>query len=88
MTTPSEWISLAGAELKAEQKAGNSINTATAAVLESLIPGWEESADDGISCGVLVFDLKEVAYNLQSLYSILSNQLPGVLDELAAIKDD
>lgn len=86
MTTPTEWVSLARSEMRAEQMAGNSINDATACVLESLIPGWKESIDDGISCSVVVHDLIEVAHNLRSLHAILKNQLPGVLDEMANIK--
>jgi hypothetical protein len=84
--TPSEWISLAGSEMRAELKAGNSINDATAEVLASLLPGWEESTGVGISCSILVNDILEVAHNLRSIYSILSHQLPSALDELAAIK--
>jgi hypothetical protein len=74
--------------MRAEQKAGISTNYATAAVLENLIPGWEESLKDSISCSVLVHDLIEVAHNLRSIHSILSKKLPGVLDELAAIAPD
>ncbi len=88
MPTPNEWIDLAQAEMRAEQKGGSSIHTATAGVLESLIPGWEESVGDGISCGTLVHDLKEVCHNLRSIWAILHHQLPGVLDELAALPDD
>lgn len=85
MPTPTEWISLAGSEMRAEQRAGISTNTATAAVLESLIPGWEESLNDNISCAVLVHDLLEVAHNLRSIHSILSKKLPDILEELAAL---
>lgn len=85
MTTPREWIDHAHVELRAEQGAGCSINYATAAVLESLIPGWEISVGENISCTVLVNDLLEVAHNLRSLHSILSKKMPGVLDELAAL---
>jgi len=88
MPTPSEWISLAHDEMRAEQKGGDSIHYATAEVLVSLLPGWKESVGDGISCSVLVHDLKEVCHNLRSIYSILNNQLPGILDELAAIPKD
>lgn len=85
MTTPSEWISRAGSEMRAEQEAGISTNTATAAVLESLIPGWAESIGDGISCAVLIHDLLEVAHNLRSIHSMLSLKLPGILEELAEL---
>jgi len=85
MPTPSEWLSHASSEMRAEQRAGISTNTATAAVLESLIPGWEESIADGISCSVMVHDLLEVCHNLRSIHSILSKKLPGILDELAAL---
>jgi len=84
--TPSEWLSLAGSEMRAEMKAGDSVHTATAEVLSSLIPGWEESVGDNISCSVMVHDLLEVAHNLRSIHAILKNQLPGVLDEIANIK--
>ena len=86
MPTPSEWLSLAQSEMRAEQKAGDSIHAATAEVLVSLIPGWEESIGDGTSCSVLVHDLIEVVHNLRSIHAILKNQLPGILDELAAIE--
>lgn len=71
--------------MRAEQKAGFSTNTATAAVLESLMPGWEESINENISCGVLVHDLLDVAHNLRSIHAMLSQKLPGILEELAAI---
>jgi hypothetical protein len=84
--TPSEWISHAGSEMRAEYRAGNSINTAAAEALESLLGGWEESIGDEISCSVLVHDLLEVGAALQRIHDDLKAKLPGVLDELAAIK--
>jgi len=86
--TPTEWLSLAGSEMRAEMKAGDSVHTATAEVLSSLIPGWEEGVGDNISCSVMVHDLLEVAHNLRSIHAILKNQLPDVLEELATIRPD
>jgi len=83
--SPAEWLSQAASEMRAEYKAGISINTATGEMLSSLIPGWGESVKDGIACGVLVHDLLEVAHNLREIHDRLKEQLPGVLDELANI---
>jgi len=73
--------------MRAEGREGVSINYATEEVLKSLLPGWEASVADGISCGVLVHDLLEVCHNLRSIHAILKNQLPGILDELANIPE-
>jgi len=87
--TPSEWISHAYSEMRAEQRAGNSINSATAEALADLLPGWEESIKkDGISCSVVLHDLKEVAWRLNELYKVLGAKLPNILEELAEIKKD
>ena len=85
MTTPKEWLDLSHSEMRAEQKAGDSIHTATAAALGILVPGWEESVSDSISCSIVIHDLLEVAHNLRQIHYRLNEKLPGVLDELASI---
>jgi hypothetical protein len=73
--------------MRAEKKAGNSVNTATAEVLWSLLGGWSESVlEDNISTTVVIHDLLEVAHNLKEIHGRLTAILPSVLDELAGIK--
>lgn len=82
--SPSEWISHAESEMRAEQRGETSINHAAAEALASLLLGWKESVGDDIACSVLVHDLKEVAHRLIELHDELHAKLPGVLDEIAS----
>ena len=85
--TPSEWLSHAHSEMRAEEKAHNSINTAAAEALRSLLGGWSESVlEDNISTTVVIHDLLEVAHTLKEIHGRLNALLPSVLDELAAIE--
>lgn len=84
MMSRDEWMSHVWSEIRAEERAGCSINDAVASAMSELAAGsWDLSMEAGIRCEVMLHDLLEVAARLVELHGQLKKKLPGVLDEMA-----
>lgn len=84
--SPEAWLAFARAEAEEERISGNLFQEAAGVALLTLIPNWEDAiSENGFTARELSYDVKQVIEHLERLHLTLHENLPGVLDELAAL---